>query len=305
MAAGIGIWVRATRPQFLTVTVIAVGLGWASVVSSGMQIHWGTALLTLLGAMCMHAGANLINDFHDRHADAGNTDRLSPFTGGSRMIQDGLISARAMALCGYALMGVTAAIGLGLAAAGNVRLLIVGAAGLAMAVAYSAPPLRLSARGCGEFVVAGAWFLVVVGADLVQRGAWSLQAVLAGVPVACLVAAILWVNEFPDYAADMRAGKRTLVVRLGRVTAARLHLGLVLFAHAWLLGVCAFGALSWTALSGLLSLPLSLFAARRLLDVASTQATQRLLPVIKSTILAAHVHGIALAIGLLLAVDAG
>jgi len=299
MAAGIGIWIRATRPQFLTVSVVAVALKRTSVVSSGLQIHWGTALLTLLGAICMHAGANLINDFHDRDADVGNTDRLPPFTGGSRMIQDGLISARSMAVYGYALVGVTTAIGFGLAAAGNVRLLIVGAAGLVMAVAYSAPPLRLSARGCGEFVVAGAWLLVVVGADLVQRGVWSLHAVLAGVPMACLVAAILWVNEFPDYVADSRAGKRTIVVRLGRVAAARLHFGLVVFAYAWLVGACALGALSGMALAGLLSVPLSLFAALRLLGVASTHASERLLPVIKSTILAAHVHGIALAIGLL------
>lgn len=300
MASDICIWLRATRPQFLTVTVVAVGLGWANTSSIGVPFHWGTAVLTLLGALCVHAGANLVNDYHDRDADAGNADRLPPFTGGSRTIQDGYIPARTMAVYGYVLVGVAASIGMGLSAAGNAGLLCVGAAGLALAIAYSAPPLRLSARGCGELVVAGAWLLVVVGSDLVQRGAWSLSPVLIGVPVACLVAAILWVNEYPDHDADMRAGKHTIVVRFGRIAAARIHLCLVLFAYAWLTAVCALGALPWGAMAGLLGLPLSLFAATRLIDVAGAQDVRCLLPVIKSTILAAHVHGIALAIGLLL-----
>lgn len=305
MTVDIGTWARAVRPQFLTVTAAAVGLGWTSALLAGLPLQWGKALLTLLGALCAHAGANVVNDYHDRDADADNPDRLFPYTGGSRIIQEARMSARAMAVYGYALAAVTMAIGIGLAAAGNARLLLVGAAGLALAIAYSAPPLRLSGRGWGEAVVASAWLLVVVGADLVQRAAWSAQPVLIGMPVACLVAAILWVNEYPDHAADRRAGKHTMVVRLGRIAAARVHLALVLFAHVWLIVVCALGALPAAALYGLLSLPLSLFAACRLLAVARVEGSSPLLPVIKTTILAAHVHAIALASGLLLAARSG
>lgn len=298
--ATIGVWLRATRPQFLTITIVAVALGWASAVSSGVPIDWRTAVLTLLGALCVHAGANLVNDYHDREADANNSDRLSPYTGGSRMIQDGLLSARAVARYGYLLVGATIAIGLSIAALGPTLVVWIGALGLAAAVAYSAPPLRLSARGWGELAVAAAWLLVVVGADVVQRQAWSVRPFAAGVSVACLVCAILWVNEFPDAAADLRAGKRTIVVRLGRVRAAWVHLGLVVVAYGWLLAVGATAILPGSAYYGLSALPLSLYAALTLLGRARTQDTRDLLPAIKSTIAAAHVHGIGLVLGLLL-----
>ncbi len=97
-------WLAATRPRFLSITVVAVLVGLASAIGSGVAPHWTSAALTLLGAVLIHAGANLVNDYHDREADAGNTERLFPFTGGSRMIQDGVFGARTIAAFGYALL---------------------------------------------------------------------------------------------------------------------------------------------------------------------------------------------------------
>ena len=211
-------WLAATRPRFLSITVVAVLVGLASAIGSGVAPHWTSAALTLLGAVLIHAGANLVNDYHDREADAGNTERLFPFTGGSRMIQDGVFGASAIAAFGYALLAAAAALGAALALAGRPQLWALGGAGLALAIAYSAPPLRLSARGVGEPLVAAAWLLVVVGADVAQRGSWSSAPLVAGVPIALLVAAILHANGFPDHAADAAA-----VAQLGAVTADHGH----------------------------------------------------------------------------------
>ena len=52
-------------------------------------------------------------------------------------------------------------------------------------------------------------------------GRGFLRFYLSAGPV--LIAAFLWVNEFPDYRSDLAAGKRTWVVRLGRRKAARLE----------------------------------------------------------------------------------
>ncbi len=299
LSATIATWVRATRPQFLTITVVAVCLGLTAAAVDGIQLEWGASLLCLAGALCAHAGANVVNDFHDREGDAGNVERLTPFTGGSRMIQDGVLTPRSTAFVGYSLISVAMGIGIVLWASGSVDLLSVGVIGLIIAVAYSAPPLRLSARGCGEVVVVAAWLLVVVGTDLVAAGAWSLRPVIVGVPLACLVGAILLVNEYPDEQADRRIGKRTLVVALGGRRAARLHLLLVVGAYAWLIGMIGVGRIPATTVLGLLGLPASLLAAVRLLRIAGSGGeSSRFLPVVRATILAAHLHGVGMIAGL-------
>ena len=96
-----------------------------------------------------------------------------------------------------------------------------GLAGMAFAFFYHAPPFRLSYRGLGEMAVAVSYGpLVTAGTYLVQRGTIPTGIVLLSLPLGVLIAAFLWINEFPDYTADALSGKRTLVVRLGRAGAA-------------------------------------------------------------------------------------
>lgn len=292
------VWIAATRPAFLGITAVAVLVGLAAAASEGLALDPLRAVLTLAGALLVHAGANVVNDFHDRHADEGNEDRIAPFTGGSRTIQDGVLEARAMAGYGYALLGGGALAGAWLALAGAPQLWWLGALGLGLAIAYSAPPLRLSGRGQGEWAIAASWLLMVVGSDLVQRGGWSLRPLAAGASVALLVAAILLANGFPDRRADALAGKRTLVVLLGPARASLAYLALVLSAHGWTAAMVAAGALPPAALLALASLPWSIAAAARLIACADRQPFQALRAALAHTILAAHAHGLLLAAGL-------
>ena len=85
---------RMTRPAFLLVTVSAALVGIASAASCGCGFDLPAALATVLLACVAHAGANVLNDYHDARngADAANTEGLYPFTGGSRLIQQGQVS---------------------------------------------------------------------------------------------------------------------------------------------------------------------------------------------------------------------
>jgi 1,4-dihydroxy-2-naphthoate octaprenyltransferase len=71
-------------------------------------------LLALLATVCVHFGANVINDVGDESGgtDRQNEDRIYPYTGGSRFIQAGIMSATAMARLGISLFLVAAAAGL-------------------------------------------------------------------------------------------------------------------------------------------------------------------------------------------------
>ncbi len=291
--------VRMTRPGFLTITVVACLVGIAIADVCGHPPNPWTALATLALAILAHAAGNVINDVHDAQsgADAGNTSGIFPFTGGTRLIQQGMVSVRQTRDLARALMLLVVPGGLALALWSTPALLWIGALGLLLAWAYSAPPLQLMSRGLGELTVAAVWSLVVIGADAVQRGNVFIIPVFTSISYGLLIANILLINGVPDANSDASVGKATLAVRLGARCAAWLYALLALLAHGWL----AWGVWQFIqperALWGLASAPLSAAAAVLLWQRASTP--ERLRPAIVLTIAAACVHGLAMAAGLL------
>ncbi len=285
----------ATRPAFLGVTLVACLIGLAVAHGSGLAIDPAKAALTLFFALVAHAGINVLNDYHDARsgADAANVERIFPFTGGSRFIQNGVLSEAETGRLGYALVALVVPAGLWLTLQSASGLLAIGLAGLFLGWAYTAPPLTLVARGLGEAAVAAGWLIVVVGADFVQRGAFSAMPVVAGLSYALLVAAILFINEFPDRRSDEVAGKRTLVVRLGPDSAKWVYLGLVLAAYGWLVLMVGRDRLPQGAAAAALTLILSFRAARYLMAHAAEPS--ELAPALKLTIAAANLHGLVLA----------
>ncbi|HUE12049.1 MAG TPA: prenyltransferase [Steroidobacteraceae bacterium] len=223
----------ATRPPFLIASAlpVLVGTAWASSAFHRFDgLLFGLALAATLLA---HAGTNVYNDVGDDviGADPGNTDRIYPYTGGSRFIQTGLMSRREMTHLAIALCGTALLIGVLLAALRGPGIILLGATGLALGILYSLPGAQLSARGFGEAAVAaGLGILPVLGAEWLQTGFVDSGAILLCVPVSCWVAAILIVNEVPDAEADRRAQKHTLVVRSGARGARVIYRSLTLLA---------------------------------------------------------------------------
>ncbi|MBS0357203.1 MAG: prenyltransferase [Proteobacteria bacterium] len=287
--------VQATRPAFLGVTLFACLIGLAVAHGNGVAIDGLKAGLTIFFALVAHAGINVLNDYYDARsgADAANEERLFPFTGGSRFIQNGVLSEAEAGRLGFGLLAAVVPAGLWLAWSSAPGLILIGLAGLFLGWAYTAPPLALVCRGLGELAVAAGWLIVVVGTDFVQRGGFSLVPAIAGLSYALLVAAILFINEFPDRRGDEAAGKRTLVVRLGPHTAKWAYLGLVLLAYGWLVLMVGQNVLPRGAAAAALTLIFSFRAARYLLIHASEPV--ELAPALKLTIVAANLHGLTLA----------
>lgn len=289
----------ATRPAFLTITLVGVLLGLACAWRDAHVFHFATAAVTLIFALAAHAGANVVNDFHDRDTDAINTERQFPFTGGSRFIQNGVLSARAIAWLGYGLLASVIPAGLWLMSQVGSGLMGVGLLGLLLGWTYSAPPLRLAARGLGEVAIALGWALIVIGSDFVQRGSFAATPVWAGLAFGLMVANLLYINQFPDATADGIAGKRTVVVRLGRRQAVKGYALILLLTAAMLLAAVALGAFPLWALAALLALVPALKAYGVLRQNAEQPAALR--PAIQATIGAAHLFGLLLAAALFFA----
>jgi len=233
------LWLAATRPAFLSVTFVGVLLGLATASYNGTFHSVWLAALTMIFALVAHAGANVLNDYYDALSgcDAANTDRIFPFTGGSRFIQDGLLSTKQTAVFGYALLIAVIPAGLYLIAESGSGLLVIGLCGLFAGWAYSAKPFALQSRGIGEFTITIAWMMIVIGSDYVQRGAFALTPAIAGLAYALLVSNILFINQIPDRFADAIAGKRTLIVRFDAHISP--WVSLTLFFSAFLVLVCA------------------------------------------------------------------
>lgn len=291
---------RATRPAFLSVTLAGALIGLGTAHLGGHPIDMVKAILTVLFALIAHAGANVVNDYYDAVSgtDANNTTRLFPFTGGSRFIQNGVLSLRQTRIFGYTLLSIVIPAGLWLTAHSAPGLLGIGLTGLLIAWAYSAPPLQLMARGIGELAIVAGWLMVVLGTDFVQRGSFSTLPLVAGMPFALLVAAILYINQFPDREADLSAGKRTLVARLGAQSARWGYLVIVGTAYLWLACAALWGAVPAMAAVGLVPAVLSVVAATRLVQHADNPA--QLAPAIKATIAAANLQGLLVSAALLL-----
>ena len=291
----------ATRPPFLSVTLAACLIGLATAAADGTMLRPLAAFFTVFFALVAHAGINVLNDYYDalNGSDAANSERLFPFTGGSRFIQNGVLGQRAAGFFGYALLASVVPAGLWLAWSSADGLIFIGLAGLFVGWAYSAPPLKFMSRGLGEAAVACGWLIAVVGADYVQRGAFSATPFIAGLPYALHVANVLFINQFPDYRADAAAGKRNWVVRLGPQRARWGYPIVTGMAYGWLIGAVSLGALPWTTLIAVAALLPALAASRQLLAHACRPA--ELVPAIRATIGAAMLHGILLAVGLIAA----
>jgi len=261
----LGLWLRAIRVPFFTATITSGLLGGVCAWNNTGNFNWVYFFLTLLGIALLNAGVNLINDYFDH---ISSLDEINPnatrFSGGSRVIQEKLISPKKILLAGLAAFAMASIIGLYLNSKtrGNV-ILLVGIAGILLGYFYTAGPVRIGYTPLGEIVTGFCCGpLIVFGSYYVQAQTANFGIFLVSVPVGILVFLVLLINEFPDYDADSAVNKKTLVVVLGKEKAIKVYS--ILFGIAYLIMI--FGVISRTlppfTLIALVTFPLCLKAIR-------------------------------------------
>lgn len=211
-SGSMGAWLLAARPQTLPVAVAPVAVGTA-VASTLGPVRWGAVAAALIGALAIQIGTNFANDVFDHEKGADTAERLGP----TRAVQSGLLSAPAVKI-GMIVAFVAAFLaGVYLATVAGAPIVVIGIASILSGIAYTGGPYPLGYHGLGDlFVLAFFGFVAVAGTSLVAAGSVPPLAWLAAVPVGALATAVLVVNNARDHQTDVRAGKRTLVVRLGR-----------------------------------------------------------------------------------------
>jgi len=255
-----------TRPHYLILSLILVFLGTAMAWSEG-SFSWLSTVLALIGLVALHASVNVINDYFDYKSGIDLAVNRSPFNGGSGLLPAGQLTARQALAFGLICFAVAVPIGVYFVLTvgwGLLPLLFVGG----LSVLIYTQHLTKVGHGVGEAAAGlGLGTLPVLGAYFVQTGVYTWPAVIASIPSGILVCNLLFLNEFPDAEADVKGGRKTLPMQMGKRNASRLYIGLTIMVYVWIVGGVVARLYGWPglpvwALGALLTLPLALKAIK-------------------------------------------
>jgi 1,4-dihydroxy-2-naphthoate octaprenyltransferase len=244
MALGWKDWFELSRPFFHSVGVLPFILGVTLSWRLGTAVNWSVFLLGLLAVVLImlatYYGGEAYDVIEDRivWSDGGNR-----FSGGSGVVVSGRVTAtQAKRL---SLIALLTACSVGILIQFGHRTgpwtLPLGMVGALSGYYYATPPFRWVKRGVGELLVGFCYgWLSVAVAFYLQTGSFHRLIHWLSLPIGCTVFNVILLNEFPDYKGDRQAGKRNLVVRLGREVSSHLYGGATLLAWIFLAaGVCA------------------------------------------------------------------
>lgn len=257
--APLAAWLLAVRPKTLPAAISPVLVGCAVAWAEG-GFDLVAALAAFAVALLLQIGANLANDVADFRRGADTQDRLGPL----RVTQGGLITPRQMVMATAGVLIAAAVPGLYLVWRGGPVLAVLGLLAIAAAVTYTAGPKPFGYLGLGElFVFVFFGPVAVAGTAFVMTHDLTRLALLASIPMGCLVTAILVVNNLRDIDTDRVAGKRTLAVRIGSGATRWEYAALISVAYVvpvvmWASGSSQPGPLlAWT------TVPLAILLVRR------------------------------------------
>ncbi|MFX0088027.1 MAG: 1,4-dihydroxy-2-naphthoate octaprenyltransferase [Candidatus Hodarchaeota archaeon] len=252
------IWIQAMRAPFFTASIIPLVLGMAIAWNEYRIFDPFLGFLTLIAGITIHAGTNLSNDYFDQGTDNINED-FTAFSGGSRMIQNEILEARQIMIASLLcyIVGIFTAIFIVLITQGIILIIFLLIAVL-LGIFYTAVPIRLSYHGLGEIAVfVGFGPLGVLSAYYIQMGHLnSIIPFIASIPIAILIAMLLFINEFQDFEADKDAGKNTLVVSLGKKTSLKVYIYGMVLVYVSLFIVLILKGFTITFLLPFMTLPL-------------------------------------------------
>ena len=249
-------WILAIRPRTLPAAAAGVVMGSALAWWDG-SFRLDAALACLFAALLLQIGSNLANDVFDFERGTDTAERLGPV----RVTQAGILTPSQVKRGMLIVFVLAGLFGFYLAWLGGWPILLIGAAAILAAIAYTGGPFPLGYHGLGDlFVFIFFGLASVTGTYYVQSGYVSAAAWWMTIPPGSIVTAILVVNNLRDLENDRKAGKRTLAVILGE-RATKIQYGICMFVAYLILPLAVWlGIVPESSLTAWLSLPLAIRA---------------------------------------------
>ena len=215
----IRVWLRAVRIRFLLASIISVCLGLAINGWQNKSIDIGFAALTFVGVAALHASVDLLNDYWDYKRQIDTDTNRTKFSGGTGVLPEGLLKPGQVYRAGVIMLIIGSAIGAFFVFERGITIAVILGFAIVSIYFYST---RIVDSGLGEVFVAVKGSMIVLGTYFVQSSHITLEPVIAGIVSGVLSSTVLFVNSFPDFDADKKHGRKTLVILLGKQKAASL-----------------------------------------------------------------------------------
>lgn len=288
-------WLRAIRIRFLLASVIAVSNGLAIAFWKTGTVDLLYAGLTYVGVVFLHASVDLLNDYWDHKRGIDSATTRTKFSGGTGVLPENLLTPKAVYTAGVIFLILGAAIGAYFVAVRGVTIAVI--LGFAVVAIYFYSTSIVNA-GLGELFVAIKSAMIVLGTFYVQFAAIEPTALYVGTIVGILSATVLFVNSFPDFEADRSKGRRTLVILLGRKSAAAAFPIFIIAAYAMIVAGIFLSFTKIYSLIGLASVP---FAAKSIMSLRKDhESAERLVPAMSWAVTYSRITGFLLALSLIL-----
>jgi 1,4-dihydroxy-2-naphthoate octaprenyltransferase len=285
-----------TRPQFLILAVVLAFLGICIAWYDG-YLHLGHAALAFAGLLLAHASCNTLNDYFDYKSGIDLVTERTPFSGGSGMLKQGLLTPKQVYLFSIVCFLLCIPIGIYFVIVSGWMLLPLLIIGAICILFYSPVILKLNWPEWSPFL--GLGVLPVLGTYFVQTSAYTLPAIIASIPSGILVHNLLFLNEFPDAEADTIGSRKTLPITLGKKKAGVFYAVLEILVYVWIIGAVMAGIMPAFSLIALLTIPLAIKAIQGALN---PDDLSRFMPAMASNVMVVLLTQLLLGIGYILAI---
>ena len=207
------VWLRAVRIRFLLASIISVALGLAINSWQNNTFDIGFAALTFVGVAALHASVDLLNDYWDYKRQIDTDTQRTKFSGGTGVLPEGLLKPQQVYRAGMLMLIIGSAVGAFFIFERGITIAVILGFAIVSIYFYST---RIVDSGLGEVFVAIKGAMIVLGTYFVQSSHITSEPIIAGIVSGVLSSTVLFVNSFPDYDADKKHGRKTLVIVLGK-----------------------------------------------------------------------------------------
>jgi 1,4-dihydroxy-2-naphthoate polyprenyltransferase len=286
-------WIRIIRIRFLLASAIAAANGMSLAVWKFGVFDFFFAVLTFAGVLSLHASVDLLNDYWDYRRGIDKITKRTKYSGGTGVLPEKLINPKMVYRIGIVFLAIGALLGIYFVAVRGITIAIILTFAILAIYFYSTKIVNL---GLGEVFVMIKGTMIVLGSFYVQIGFIEPAAIYVGVIVGMLSASVLLVNSFPDYEADRRSGRRTLVILLGKQKAAKIIFLPIIAPYVFIIVGIFLGYTKPFSLICLVSLP---YVYKIIKNIGKHENLNKFVPAMAATVMYARITGILLAISLL------
>jgi len=282
------------RVRLLSASLVAVTNGLAISWFEFHTLNIFSALLTYAGVLSLHASVDILNDYFDYKNRIDLMTKGTPFSGGSRVLPDGLLEARSVYWAGMCFLIAGTLIGLFFTLT---RGLVVGAILLFAVLATYFYSTKIVMSGLGEIFLVIKGTLIVFGSFYVQNKVFAFAPLYVGLILGLLSSSVVFVNEFPDFLADKAGGRKNIVVVMGLRGAARFYAVYPLLVITLAIAGTFFQVIPYVALVGILiCIPFFGKTYQTLTSNDKFHDTSEFIPAMANNVMGARILGVSIAV---------